>query len=304
MEKNTVALPNPLVSTGVEKMILVIRGKQVLLDRDLATLYGVETKRIKEQVKRNIERFPEDFCFQLSESELTQWRSQFATSIADRMGLRYAPFAFTEQGVAMLSSVLKSESAIKVNIAIMRAFVQLRHVMMGNGGLINRLSNVEAKVLDHEHKLDEVFEMMDRSELQSKGLFYNNQEFDAYVFVCGLIRQAKKRIVLVDKYVSENVLAMMLKREKGVSATIYTDVQSKALKVDLEKYNAQYPDCPLNVLPCYGMHDRFLFIDDTAYHFGASLKDLGKNTFFFTQEDFSLEEVLKESKKIQEALGK
>ena len=258
MEKNTVALPNPLVSTGVEKMILVIRGKQVLLDRDLATLYGVETKRIKEQVKRNIERFPEDFCFQLSESELTQWRSQFATSIADRMGLRYAPFAFTEQGVAMLSSVLKSESAIKVNIAIMRAFVQLRHVMMGNGGLINRLSNVEAKVLDHEHKLDEVFEMMDRSELQSKGLFYNNQEFDAYVFVCGLIRQAKKRIVLVDKYVSENVLAMMLKREKGVSATIYTDIQSKALKVDLEKYNAQYPDCPLNVLPCYGMHDRFL----------------------------------------------
>ena len=118
MEKNTVALPNPLVSTGVEKMILVIRGKQVLLDRDLATLYGVETKRIKEQVKRNIERFPEDFCFQLSESELTQWRSQFATSIADRMGLRYAPFAFTEQGVAMLSSVLKSESAIRVNIAI------------------------------------------------------------------------------------------------------------------------------------------------------------------------------------------
>jgi len=302
MEKNTVALPNPLISTGIEKMILVIRGKQVLLDRDLATLYGVETKRIKEQVKRNIERFPEDFCFQLSEYELTQWRSQFATSIADRMGLRYAPFAFTEQGVAMLSSVLKSESAIRVNIAIMRAFVQLRHIMMGNGGLINRLSNVEAKVLDHEHKLDEVFEAMDRRELMSKGLFYNNQEFDAYVFVCSLIRQAKKRIVLVDRYVSENVLAMMLKREKGVSVTIYTDVQSKVHKVDLEKFNAQYSDSPMNVLPCYGMHDRFLFIDDTAYHFGASLKDLGKNTFFFTQEDFSLEEVLKESKKIQEAL--
>ena len=299
MEKNTVALPNPLVSTGVEKMILVIRGKQVLLDRDLATLYGVETKRIKEQVKRNIERFPEDFCFQLSESELTQWRSQFATSIADRMGLRYAPFAFTEQGVAMLSSVLKSESAIRVNIAIMRAFVQLRHVMMGNGGLINRLSNVEAKVLDHDHKIDALFEAMDRSELQSKGLFYNNQEFDAYVFVCGLIRQAKKRIVLVDRYVSENVLAMMLKREKGVSATIYTDVQSKVHKVDLEKYNAQYPDCPLNVLPCYGMHDRFLFIDDSAYHFGASLKDLGTNTFFFTKEEFTLEEVLKKSEEIR-----
>ena len=301
MEKNTAVLPNPLISTGVETMILVIRGKQVLLDRDLATLYGVETKRINEQVKRNIERFPEDFCFQIDKSEFRE-----LVANCDRLKmLKHSSsrsFAFTEQGVAMLSSVLKSESAIRVNIAIMRAFVQLRHIMMGNGGLVNRLSNVEAKVLDHDHKLDEVFEAMDRRELMSKGLFYNNQEFDAYVFVCGLIRQAKKRIVLVDKYVSENVLAMMLKREQGVSATIYTDVQSKVHKVDLEKYNAQYPDCPLNVLPCYGMHDRFLFIDDTAYHFGASLKDLGKNTFFFAQEDFSLEEVLKESRKIQEEM--
>ena len=323
MEKNTVALPNPLVSTGVEKMILVIRGKQVLLDRDLATLYGVETKRINEQVKRNIERFPEDFCMHLSLEESQSLRSQNATLEQTGQSLKgkhtkYGSLAFTEQGVAMLSSVLKSESAIRVNIAIMRAFVQLRHALMGGGGLVNRLSNVEAmvieqdnkisvqeqKLLDHDRKFDSLFEAMDRGELMSKGLFYNNQEFDAYVFVCGLIRQAKKRIVLVDKYVSENVLAMMLKRKKGVSVTIYTDVHSKAHKVDLEKYNAQYPDCPLNVLPCYGMHDRFLFIDDTAYHFGASLKDLGKNTFFFTQEDFSLEEVLKESKKIQEALGK
>ena len=212
------------------------------------------------------------------------------------------PFAFTEQGVAMLASVLRSETAVRILLQIMDAFVAMRHFMMQNGGFINRLSNVEAKILeqdshliDHDRKFDELFEAMDRGELKSKGLFYNNQEFDAYVFVCGLIRQAKRRIVLVDKYVSENVLAMMLKREKGVSATIYTDVQSKVHKVDLEKYNAQYPDSLLNVLSCYGMHDRFLFIDDTAYHFGASLKDLGKNTFFFTQEDFSLEEVLKKS---------
>jgi hypothetical protein len=306
--------PNLLDRSGIGKMIRVIRGKRVLLDRDLAVLYGVETKRINEQVKRNIERFPEDFCIQLSLEESQLLRSQNATLEKKGQNLKgkhtkYRSLAFTEQGVAMLSSVLKSESAIKVNIAIMRAFVQLRHLMMGNGGLVNRLSNVEAKdleqdrrltghdehLLDHDRKFDELFEAMDRGELKSKGLFYNNQEFDAYVFVCGLIRQAKRRIVLVDKYVSENVLAMMLKREKGVSATIYTDVQSKVHKVDLEKYNAQYPDSPLNVLSCYGMHDRFLFIDDTAYHFGASLKDLGKNTFFFTQEDFSLEEVLKKS---------
>ena len=285
----------------ITRQILVIRDKQVMLDRDLATLYGVETKRINEQVKRNKERFPEDFCFQIDKSEFKE-----LVANCDRFNkLKHSSsrsFAFTEQGIAMLSSVLKSETAIRVNIAIMRAFVAARQILMQNGGLVNRLFNVESKMLEqdarlleHDHKFDTIFEAMDRGELKSKGLFYNNQEFDAYVFVCGLIRQAKRRIVLVDKYVSENVLAMMLKREKGVSATIYTDVQSKVHKVDLEKYNAQYPDSPLNVLSCYGMHDRFLFIDDTAYHFGASLKDLGKNTFFFTQEDFSLEEVLKKS---------
>lgn len=304
-EKTDVVAVNPLVESGVEKMIQVIRGKQVLLDRDLASLYGVETKRINEQVKRNIERFPEDFCFQLNATEHNLLRSQLATTKTEtRGGRQYFPYAFTEQGVAMLSSVLKSESAIKVNIAIMRAFVQLRHIMMGNGGLVSRISNVEAKILDqdrkndeYDRKFDEVFEAMDRGELKSKGLFYNNQEFDAYVFVCNLIRQAKKRIVLVDRYVTEKTLAMMLKREKGVSVTIYTYDKSKVLKMDLATYNEQYPDSPMQVLPSYGMHDRFLFIDDAAYHFGASLKDLGKNTFFFTQEEFTLDEVLKKSQK-------
>ncbi|MBQ3721213.1 MAG: ORF6N domain-containing protein [Fibrobacter sp.] len=291
----------------IARQILVIRDKQVMLDRDLATLYGVETKVLNQAVKRNQERFPERNCFQLTRDELPNpSKSQIVTLnvSGNKRGsnVKKLPFAFTEQGVAMLASVLRSETAVRISLQIMDAFVAMRHFMMQNGGFINRLSNVEAKILeqdshliDHDRKFDELFEAMDRGELQSKGLYYNNQEFDAYVFVCGLIRQAKRRIVLVDKYVSENVLAMMLKREKGVSATIYTDVQSKVHKVDLEKYNAQYPDSPLNVLSCYGMHDRFLFIDDTAYHFGASLKDLGKNTFFFTQEDFSLEEVLKKS---------
>ena len=202
----------------------------------------------------------------------------------------------------MLASALKSKAATKINVAIMRAFVEMRHVLLRNGGLVNRLSNVESKMLeqdarllDHDHKFDAVFEAMDRGELQSKGLYYNNQMFDAYVFVCGLIRQAKRRIVLVDRYVDEKVLAMMLKRGEGVSATIYTYDKSKVFEVDLATYNAQYADCPLKVLPSYGMHDRFLFIDDTAYHFGASLKDLGTNTFFFSKEEFTLDEVLKKS---------
>ena len=219
------------------------------------------------------------------------------------------PFAFTEQGVAMLSAVLRSKTAIQVSIAIMDAFVSMRHFMMQNGGFVNRLSNVEAKmiaqderifaqdkkILEHDQKLDAVFEAMDRGELRAKGLFYNNQVFDAYVFVCGLIRQAKKRIVLVDRYVDEKTLAMMLKREKGVSVTIYTYDKSKVFGVDLSVYNAQYPNCPIKILPSYGMHDRFLFIDDTAYHFGASLKDLGSNTFFFSKEEFTLDEVMKKS---------
>ena len=285
----------------IARQILVIRDKQVMLDRDLATLYGVETKRINEQVKRNKERFPEDFCFQIDKSEFKE-----LVANCDRFNkLKHSSsrsFAFTEQGIAMLSSVLKSETAIRVNIAIMRAFIAARQILMQNGGLVNRLSNVEAKMLEqdarlleHDHKIDTIFEAMDRGELKSKGLYYNNQVFDAYVFVCRLIKQAKRRIVLVDRYVDEKVLAMMLKRGEGVSATIYTYDKSKVFEVDLATYNAQYADCPLKVLPSYGMHDRFLFIDDTAYHFGASLKDLGTNTFFFSKEEFTLEEVLKKS---------
>lgn len=313
-EKKDVAPLNPLAESDVKKMIYIIRDKQVLLDRDLAILYGVETRRINEQVKRNIERFPKEFCFQLNLEEVhLSLMSQIATlnNSGNKRGLhiKKMPYAFTEQGVAMLSAVLHSEKAIKASIGIMKAFVAMRHFMLQNGGFIHRLSNVEAKIIDqdkrmmaqndkileHEQKIDELFEAMDRGELQPKGLFYNNQQFDAYVFVCGLIRQAKKRIVLVDRYVDEKILAMMLKRENGVSVTIYTYDKSKVFEVDLSTYNAQYANSPIEILPSYGMHDRFLFIDETAYHFGASLKDLGKNTFFFTQEDFTLDEVLKKS---------
>jgi len=260
----------------ITKQILVIRDKQVMLDRDLATLYGVETKAINQAVKRNPKKFPERFCFQLEKDEFLVlkpqlWPSTRGENLKSQIvtsswgGIRKMPFAFTEQGIAMLASVLHSDSAITATIQIMDAFVEMRHVLLRNGGLVNRLSNVESKMLeqdarllDHDHKFDAVFEAMDRGELQSKGLYYNNQMFDAYVFVCGLIRQAKKRIVLVDRYVDEKVLAMMLKRGKDVSATIYTYDKSKVFEVDLATYNAQYADSPLKILPSYGMHDRFL----------------------------------------------
>ena len=301
-ENTDVAISSPLTTSGVERMIQGVRGKQVLLDRDLATLYGVETRAINQAVKRNAERFPERYCFQLTADELQNLKSQ--NVISSWGGDRFKPYVFTEQGFAMLSSVLKSKIAIKVSIAIMDAFVAMRQYLYENGGIVNRLSNVEAKVLEQDRKnaeydrrLDEVFEAMDRNELKSKGLFYNNQEFDAYVFVCNLIRQAKKKIVLVDNYVNEKTLAMMLKRSKDVSVTIYTYDKSKVFEVDLTTYNAQYANCPIKILPSYGIHDRFLFIDETAYHFGASLQDLGKKTFFFSKEDFTIEEVLRKSKK-------
>lgn len=225
-------------------------------------------------------------------------------SNSEKMGLRKMPFAFTEQGVAMLSAVLRTKTAIKVSLAIMDAFVQLRHIMAVNGGIVNRLSSVESKILqqdarllDHDHKIDSLFEAMDRGELKTKGIFYESQEFDAYAFACGLIRQAQRRIVLVDNYVDETTLLMMLKRKKGVSVTIYTYDKSKIFELDLQKYNAQYADCPIEIFPNTNTHDRFLFIDDKAYHFGASLKDLGKKMFFFSKEDFTLEEVLKETQK-------
>ena len=307
MENDEKPLEPTVEDMPIARQILVIRDKQVMLDRDLATLYGVETKRINEAVRRNPKKFPERFCFQLNKKEFPDSsKSQIATLnvSGNKRGsnVKKLPFAFTEQGIAMLASVLHSDTAITATIQIMDAFVEMRHILLRNGGLVNRLSNVESKMLEqdarlleHDHKFDTIFEAMDRGELKSKGLYYNNQVFDAYVFVCGLIKQAKRRIVLVDRYVDEKVLAMMLKRGEGVSATIYTYGKSKVFEVDLATYNAQYADCPLKVLPSYGMHDRFLFIDDTAYHFGASLKDLGTNTFFFSKEEFTLDEVLKKS---------
>ena len=200
-ERNEVVSLNPLIATGIEKMILVIRDKQVLLDRDLATLYGVETKALNQAVKRNIERFPERNCFRLDSNE----KNELVTNCDRFIMLKHSsvmPTAFTEQGVAMLATVLRSETAIRVSLQIMDAFVAMRHFMMQHGGFVNRLSNVEAKIinqdermlaqdkkmLEHDQKLDELFEAMDRGALQSKGLFYNNQVFDAYVFVCGLIQ--------------------------------------------------------------------------------------------------------------------
>ena len=294
------------VENKVESLIRVIRGQQVMLDRDLAELYGVETRRLNEQVKRNIERFPEDFMFQLTKEEFENWKSQFATSNSIVMGARKRPYAFTEQGVAMLSGVLKSSTAVEANIRIMRAFVSMRHFMVNNAAIFQRLETIEfnqlesnkvqAKILAHQevqdHRIDEIFRRLDEGMYKPKqGIFFDNQIYDAYSFVSELVKSAKQRIILIDNYVDETVLTLLDKRGENVSATIYTQQVSRQFRLDVDRHNSQY--LPIEVDVFRRSHDRFLCIDDTVYHVGASIKDLGKKWFAFSKmEDFKPEELV------------
>ena len=292
------------VENKVESLIQVIRGQQVMLDRDLAELYGVETRRLNEQVKRNIERFPEDFMFQLTPNEFDNLKSQFATSSWG--GVRKLPYAFTEQGVAMLSGVLKSPTAVEANIRIMRAFVSMRHFMVNNVAFFQRLETIEfnqlesnkvqAKILAHQevqdHRIDEIFRRLDEGMYKPKqGIFFDNQIYDAYSFVSELVKSAKQRIILIDNYVDESVLTLLDKRGENVSACIYTQQINRQFRLDIERHNSQYP--PIEVTLFRRSHDRFLCIDDIVYHVGASIKDLGKKWFAFSKmEDFNPEELV------------
>ena len=280
---------DPLVVVdNIETLIKVIRGQQVMLDKDLATLYGVEAKVLNQAVKRNVERFPDDFRFQLTKEECL--RSQIVT-LNEKQGqhLKYMPYAFTEQGVAMLSSALRSQTAIDVNIQIMRAFVSMRHFMVNNASVFSRLETIEYhqfEMQQHQQetdkRIDEVFRRLDEGNAKPKqGVFYNGQVYDAYTFVSDLIKSAKKRIILIDNYVDETVLTLLDKRENCVSAVIYTQQISRHFQLDIDRHNAQY--APIDVETFRLSHDRFLCIDDDVYHIGASIKDLGKKWFGFSK---------------------
>ena len=294
---------------NIENLIHVIRGKQVMLDRDLARLYGVEARALNQAVQRNIERFPEDFMFQLSKEEFENLRSQIVTSSEEKIlksqnvisswgGIRKWPYVFTENGVAMLSSVLRSQQAISINIQIMRAFNAMRHFITSNAQVFQRVENIEKNILalnaskvDTDKKLEEVFRRLDDGNATPKhAVFYDAQIADAYKFVNERIREAKKRIVLIDNYVDETVLAMLDKRGKNVTAKVYTRNISRQLSLDFEKHNAQYT--PIEVEQFDRAHDRFLCIDDTVYLIGASIKDLGKKWFGFVKLEQTTDELL------------
>lgn len=283
---------------NIESLIIMLRGQQTLLDRDLAMLYGVETRRLNEQVQRNIERFPEDFMFQLTKEEFENWKSQFATSNSIKMGARKRPYAFTRNGIAMLSSVLRSQTAVDVNISIMRAFTATQQFFAANAQMFQRIEVIEhnqlalaARQQDTDKKVEQIFNRLDdRSKTPTQGIFYDGQIFDAYTFVSDLIRSAKKSIVLFDNYVDDTVLTMLDKRKNKVTATIYTKSIPKQLSLDLAKHNSQYQ--PIEVKVFDKVHDRFLCIDNTVYHIGASLKDLGKKWFAFTEMEIPMEELI------------
>ncbi|MDE6393881.1 MAG: ORF6N domain-containing protein [Duncaniella sp.] len=272
----------PTTPVRVESLIRVVRGQQVMLDSDLAQLYGVETRILNQAVKRNIERFPSDFMFQLTKEE--SLRSQFVTSNSKRGGSRYLPYVFTENGVAMLSSVLRSEKAIEVNINIMRAFTAMRNFLMNNASIFQRMERIEIKQLETDQKIDAIFDKLkDGKPAAQQGIFFDGQIFDAYTFVADLIRLASNRIVLIDNYVDDTVLVLLSKRHNGVTVDIYNGQISKQLRLDVEKHNSQYPGVTL--FSYKKAHDRFLIIDEKVYHIGASLKDLGKKLFAFTKMD-------------------
>ena len=270
-----------ITETTIKNLIYVIRGQQVILDSDLAMLYQVETKVFNQAVKRNEERFPKEFCFQLTREEYNDLRSQFVTS-KGKGGRRYLPYVFTEQGIAMLSAVLRSDVAIKVSIKIMNTFVEMRRFMANNSLVLNRINEIEVKQLiyqkDADEKFDKIFTYISEHEEVSQKIFFEGRIYDAFSLLAELIAKAKTEIVLIDNYVAVGTLNILAKKQKNVKVQIYTVERTRLSPMDIDNFNQQYPT--LSVDYTKEFHDRFLIIDGTlAYHVGASLKDAGKKCF-------------------------
>lgn len=303
---------NPVLSKAqIESLIFSIRGTQVMIDRDLAEIYQLETRVLNQAVKRNINRFPERFRFQLNREEIEELKSQILRSnsrsqivtlnqIGTQQGgnIKYQPYAFTEQGIAMLATVLRSDVAVQISIQIMDAFVEMRKFITNYGGLLQRMEGIERKQIETYQKFEQVFKALEsRDELPTQGIFFDSQIFDAYAFVSSVIKKAKKEIILIDNYIDESTLTHLSKKGNQVSVIFYTKNISKQLALDIKKANEQYGNFDMQHFD--KSHDRFLIIDNTTvYHLGASLKDLGKKWFAFTKmEAESVESIFNAQKK-------
>ena len=276
-EINSLVVQDNISNEEIKNLIYTIRGKQVMLDSDVARLYHYETRRINETVKRNIERFPIEFCFQLTSQEYEALKSQIATSNI-RGGKQKLPYVFTEKGILMLSGLLKNEVAIEVSIKIVEAFVEMRKFISSNGQLFERLTNVEYKLLEHDKKFDQVFDQLQHEENIKQKIFFEGQIYDAYSLIIDIIKKANKKILIIDNYIDDSVLKMLTKKNKNVEVIILTSDKSNIQKLDIQKFNKEYPI--LKVAKTNKFHDRFIVIDNKEmYHLGASIKDLGKKCF-------------------------
>ena len=282
-EKKAEIIPVTVDTKDVKSLIHVIRGKQIMLDSDLAMLYQVETGALNRSVKRNINRFPEDFCFQLTEEEFLRCQNGISKEKTEgRGGRRYMPYAFTEQGISMLSAVLKSDVAVNVSIGIMRAFVEMRHFISNNALLFEKVSDIELKQLEYQKSTDERFDKVfryieDHAESEQK-IFFDGQIYDAFSLITSIIKKAQKEIILIDGYVDVDTLNILAKKNAGVDVKIYTFASAQLTNRDAANFNAQYPT--LTVFKTQVFHDRFIILDGkTAYHIGSSIKDAGKKCF-------------------------
>ena len=281
MEENKIIIQRELSIEDIKNLIYTIRGKQVMLDSDVADMYCCETKYVNRVVKRNIERFPKDFCFQLTENEFQTLRFQFGTSKQNedvRGGRRYLPYVFTEQGIAMLAGVLKSDIAIQVSISIIKSFIEMRKFISSNGQIFERLTKVEYKLLEHDKKFNEVFNQLQLEENIKQKIFFEGQIYDAYSLIIDIIKKANKKILIIDNYIDDSVLKMLAKKNNNVEVVILTSDRSNIQQIDVQKFNKEYPK--LKVAKTNKFHDRFIVIDNgEMYHLGASIKDLGKKCF-------------------------
>ena len=289
-----------LNNQAIENKIYTIRGLQVMLDRDLAEMYAVETRALNQAVKRNSDRFPQEFMFQMTQSELENWKSQIVISNKEIMGLRKLPFVFTEHGVSMLASVLKSDTATKVSLKIIRTFINMRNFLKNNASIFAKIDSIEKRQITYEIKNDSKVDAIlnaieEKGAPQKQHIFYDGQIFDAYLFLSDIIKSAKITIKLIDNYVDESTLVLFTKRALHVKMSIYTKSISKQLQLDLQKHNAQYPSIVIKKFDL--SHDRFLIIDEKeVYHFGASLKDLGKKWFGVSRMDIDSFEFMEKLK--------
>ena len=279
-DKNHVIVNNK----DIKNMIYTFRDQQVMVDSDLARLYQVTTGNLNKAVKRNLSRFPEHFCFQLTEHEYKNLRFQNGSSSSNNNygGRRYMPYVFTEQGIAMLSAVLKSDIAVEISVKIMNSFVEMRRFLLSNQELFSRLDRIEIKQLETDRKFEEVFNYIAANTEVKQNIFFNGQIYDAFSFIVGLIRKAKKKIILIDNYVDVYTLNILCKKNQGVDVVIATAGKGSLSAKDIIKFNAQYSK--LSVKTTTDFHDRFLVIDKTeVYHIGASIKDAGKKSFGITK---------------------